>query len=313
MLTNNSSASANEPPLSLATVEVKYPNLVGKASPPSPSPTSVANEPVMQEVVGRPKVAEDDGDDDEQQQPKPWEEEGWVPRTAAGKQKSPNVIRGELQRFIDKCKVDGTMTQTKIIEQMGVNNNSFRRFMDPKTYKDQWSGLQNGTYWAAARLLASEQEKAKQKASSGGSAKRKADTTGERATSKKSKDQATELITCINAVEGVTEDDPVYDSCPVVVAKIKEFLQRDGITKAILLKALGGINSNSLNRFLQGKGEDQRGNVAYKRAYVFFEKMRILEGKPKSSKRLRSEAENPRGFSTASKLGRPEYFITFKF
>jgi hypothetical protein len=111
------------------------------------SPTSVAHVPGVKGGTGRPKVDED-GDDE----PKPWEEEGWVPRTKAGKQKSPNVIRGELQRYIDKCKADGTMTQTKIIEKMGVNNNTYRRFMDPKTYKDQWSGLQNGTYWAGARL-----------------------------------------------------------------------------------------------------------------------------------------------------------------
>lgn len=31
------------------------------------------------------------------------------------------------------------MTQTQIIEKMGVNNNTFRRFMNPKTYKDQRS------------------------------------------------------------------------------------------------------------------------------------------------------------------------------
>ncbi|KAL7442217.1 hypothetical protein ACHAXM_008232 [Skeletonema potamos] len=236
------------------------------------SPTSVAHVPGVKGGTGRPKVDED-GDDE----PKPWEEEGWVPRTKAGKQKSPNVIRGELQRYIDKCKADGTMTQTKIIEKMG-----------------------NGTYWAGARLheeARHEEEKARK--AGGSSAKRKAAATGEAPTSKKSKkDQATELIERINAVEGVSDDSPIFDTCPVVVANIKAFLQRDGITKAILLKALGDINSNSLNRFLTGKQQDQCGNVTYKRAYVFFEKLRIMEGKPKSSKRLSSEAENPRGFST---------------
>ena len=108
----------------------------------------------------------------------------------------------------------------------------------------------------------------------------------------------TELINRINAVEGVSVETPIFDSCPVVVAKTKEFLQRDGITKANLLTALGDLNSNSLNRFLSGKQQDQCGNVAYKKAYVFFEKFRILEGKSKSKKRLSNEAETPRGFST---------------
>jgi len=272
---------------------------VGKASPPSPSPTSVAHAPgVQQGGTGQPKVDEDDDDE-----PKPWEMEGWVPRTKNGKQKSPNVIRGELQRYIDKCKADGTMTQTKIIETMGVNNNTYRRFMNPKTYKDQWSALQNGTYWGGARLLEEvKYSEAKAKKSAGSSAKRKAatSTTGEVApASKKSKkDQATELINRINAVEGVSDGSAIYDSCPVVVAKIKEFLQRDGITKAMLLKALGDINSNSLNRFLSGKQQDQCGNVTYQKAYVFFEKLRIMEGKAKSTKRLSNEEQNPQGFST---------------
>jgi len=42
-----------------------------------------------------------------------------VPLTQSGKQKSPNQIRNELQRYIDQCKADGTSNQTRIIEQMG--------------------------------------------------------------------------------------------------------------------------------------------------------------------------------------------------
>ena len=118
------------------------------------------------------------------------------------------------------------------------------------------------------------------------------------ASKKSKKDQATELINRINAAEGVSDESAIFDSCPVVAAKIKEFLQRDGVTKAMLLKAFGDINSNSLNRFLSGKRQDQCGNVTYQRAYVFFEKLRIMEGKAKSTKRLSNEAENPGGFST---------------
>lgn len=34
----------------------------------------------------------------------PWERDGWVPLEKSGKQKTPNKIRGELQRYIDACK-----------------------------------------------------------------------------------------------------------------------------------------------------------------------------------------------------------------
>mmetsp|Transcript_18260 Transcript_18260/g.52231 ORF Transcript_18260/g.52231 Transcript_18260/m.52231 type:complete len:309 (-) Transcript_18260:120-1046(-) len=248
--------------------------------------------------------------------PKPWDQDGWVPRTASGKQKSPNVIRGELQRYIDAS----PLTQTAIIRKMGVNNNSFRRFMDPKTYKDQWSACQNGTYWAAARLLAEDKwnkEQEKKKASKGkkkaaaGTGKRKAD--GEenagnaaaavatasvvaKPAAKRTKADAVALMAKINATQGANTS-IVYDSCPELVKKTKDFLDEPGVTKSDFCSALGDINSNSLRTFLMGKKQDQCGNVTYLRAYAFFEKKRIMEGKKKTARRVKNEAEHPRGFS----------------
>jgi hypothetical protein len=66
------------------------------------------------------------GSDDDDDDTMTWERDGWVPRMKSGKQKTPNVIRGELQRYIDQCKADGSATQTRIIETMGINNNTFR-------------------------------------------------------------------------------------------------------------------------------------------------------------------------------------------
>jgi hypothetical protein len=83
-----------------------------------------------------------------------WEEHGWVPRMPSGKQRSPNQIRGELQRYIE----NSSRTKTAIIERLGVNSNSFRKYMNPKTYKYQWSAIQNGTYWAAAKFLEAERQ-----------------------------------------------------------------------------------------------------------------------------------------------------------
>mmetsp|Transcript_31399 Transcript_31399/g.54610 ORF Transcript_31399/g.54610 Transcript_31399/m.54610 type:complete len:171 (+) Transcript_31399:419-931(+) len=160
--------------------------------------------------------------------------------------------------FVDSCMADGSSNQTSIIERLGVNSNSFRKFMDPKTYKDQWSATQNGTSWAAGKLLgqvAYEKElvkksgsgKRKSAAAGTDSSKKKAKTTGEDAPPRKKtiaevKLEALELIQRINAVQGVMEG-VVYDSCPQVVKKIKDFLQREGMTKAYLLLALDDINN----------------------------------------------------------------------
>lgn len=237
---------------------------------------------------------------------KPWEEEYWVPMTATGKQKTPNQIRNEIQRYIDECNANGTLNQTQIVRKMGLNYSSFSKFMNPKSYKNQWLATKNMTYLAGAKFL--EEVKMEKEAQKKSGEKRKTTTSGSKSTAKKAKTSAAELIERINAVEGVSSD-IVYDTCPEIVAKIKIFLQRDGMTKASLLKALGNINSNSLNKFLAGKKQDQRGNVTYRNAYAFFEKLRILEGAPKNSARIKNEEENPLGFSLEGlKGGRPLFF-----
>ena len=113
----------------------------------------------------------------------------------------------------------------------------------------------------------------------------------------------------VNAVEGVSmgDDLKIYDSCPEVRSKIRAFLDRDGVTKRNFCQfALGNINHNSLNQFLNAQGQKRSGTIAYKRAYVFFEKLRILEDEPKSFARLRNEDKLPAGFSCEpDKGGRP--------
>ena len=130
----------------------------------------------------------------------------------------------------------------------------------------------------------------------------------------------------VNAVEGGPaypvsgrwEDhdaDPiVYDSCAELREKIRGFLARKGVTKKNFCGALGNMNNNSLNRFLKGQGQDQKGNCAYVNSYVFFEKMRLLEGRPKSASRLRNEeCLGPTGFDvTKSKGGSPPSYIFFR-
>ncbi len=103
-----------------------------------------------------------------------------------------------------------------------------------------------------------------------------------------------ELHRSVDAVQGANTT-VVYDTCPEVVEGIKSFLKHDGVTKAMLLRALGNINDNSMRKFLNGKNQDQRANVSYRAGYAFLEKLRILEGRPKSKARLENEAENPDG------------------
>ena len=247
------------------------------------------------------------------------DEEDFVPSTSTGKQKSPNQIRNEIQRYIDAS----SESQTCIVkDRLGLSYSSFSKFMNPKTYKNQWSAIQNGTYWRAARFL--EQYKHEQKiakktnaAAAAGSKKRKSSSNDENnvnsaagpdVATKKSKTETKkeiesymERVMATTLPHGTGGRGPlactrVYDGCPEIVKKIKDFYKRDGVTKASFCRVIGNINANSMNQFLMKKKQDGAGMIAYPQAYFFFERMRIMENKSYSKKRLQNEVEHPNGF-----------------
>ncbi|KAH7931147.1 hypothetical protein BV22DRAFT_1027907 [Leucogyrophana mollusca] len=64
------------------------------------------------------------------------------------------------------------------------------------------------------------------------------------------------------------------------------------------LRDIGGINSNSYGRFMKDSGATCGAtNGTYYAAYVYFEKVRIAEGKKKTAKRQRNENEHPGGLT----------------
>ena len=89
----------------------------------------------------------------------------------------------------------------------------------------------------------------------------------------------------------------VYDTCDEIRRKIAAYLREDGVTRAGLLweicKAFSGkgsIPSQRLQDF-QSKSGPLSGNTSpiFYGAYVFFEKLRIKQGKKKSKARLEME------------------------
>ncbi|GLB36293.1 hypothetical protein LshimejAT787_0305810 [Lyophyllum shimeji] len=90
---------------------------------------------------------------------------------------------------------------------------------------------------------------------------------------------------------------PVYDDCAEVRRKINLLLKTPGFKITHWLKEIGDINSNSYRRFMKEKGKtDGASNGTYYAAYVYFEKVRILEGKKKTAKRISNEESMPNGF-----------------
>ncbi|KAF2636503.1 hypothetical protein P280DRAFT_473052 [Massarina eburnea CBS 473.64] len=107
-------------------------------------------------------------------------------------------------------------------------------------------------------------------------------------------------------ISGVTLDKEmedqveVYDSCDEIRRKINLYLRNPTTTAAHFLRTIASqyhtcvppkrIQSKQLNDFRSKKGADA-GNTSsvYYGAYVYFEKLRIAEGKPKSKHRLDME------------------------
>jgi len=225
----------------------------------------------------------------------------WIPRSGpSGKQKSPNVIRSGIRKYL----AEKGITQTEFLSRIGVNSNSYNRFMTQK-YKDEWSATDNGTYWAAAQHLARDDIDSKIKAleekKSGTAApKRKAGDISEgadessapapdsAAAKKAKKAETAALLAAICAVD-VPVDGPIYANCDEVRAWIVKFYRQTGITDAAFLRCIGA-QSNSLNSFRTFKGKGAgASNLVYPRTWRFMEQYRIQQGKPKSASHLEQE------------------------
>lgn len=158
-------------------------------------------------------------------------------------------------------------------------------------------------------------------------ASKKAKTRSTNPASKPSKEAASDLLDVSNVsipLEDVDEDNNtvrVYDTCDTVRAKIRAFLAKDGISQAAFLRAIvtaaygadssKKIQSVSLNGFLKQRGPlSGNASAVYYASYVFFEKLRIKQGKPKSEDREVMEEVHPNGVDTKVPFGRVSYVTT---
>ncbi|EGZ18987.1 hypothetical protein PHYSODRAFT_315427 [Phytophthora sojae] len=157
-------------------------------------------------------------------------------------------------------------------------------------------GCSNTTYLGASEFFYRRERRAKldKKKQKAGDKKRKV-TEQREEKAKKAKDGA-DLLKRIEETELEDEGEcgypPVFDDCDEIRKKISVFLGENIVTQTAFLKALGNV-ANSLRSFMSMKRGAGSGaaNVVYRKAYVFFEKKRILEGVKKTKKRLDNEAK----------------------
>ncbi|KAF1344521.1 hypothetical protein BDV97DRAFT_55961 [Delphinella strobiligena] len=197
---------------------------------------------------------------------------------AGTKLESCNVVRGKINRFIES----GEMKVGEFCDALGVSGNGYRRFL---ALNGKDAGPQSDTYIAAWEFF-------KKRELAGIKPPKKQKTSAPRSTSDSVPDvplQGEES----DAVE-------VFDSCDEIRRKIAAHLRKPGVTRAHFCrdllaqyhtdKAPSQVQSAQLTRFMGYKGADT-GNTScvFYTAYVFFEKERLRDCKPKSKHREEME------------------------
>ena len=187
-------------------------------------------------------------------------------------------VRRMIRTFLDS----GEMNVTQFRKTIGTNSNSYGKFM---SYKGAWRGVDNSAM-AGAYLFFKKRER------EGVAISKKRKTT----------DAAPEAdgLAAIHLDGEETDSVQVYDSCDEIRRKLGAHMRKPGVIQAKLLKDLAAqfhaqgqpvkLQAKQLTDFRAKRGAIA-GNTSrvYYAAYVFFEKLRLKEGKPKSKHRLEME------------------------
>jgi len=193
-------------------------------------------------------------------------------------------IRRKIHAFINS----GEMKVGEFQKAIGVNSKGYGMFMG-QSGRDKGSG--SNTYVEAFKFFKKREEK------------------GLKIAASKKKAKTADAVTSngdLDAIRLEGEDDvsvPIFDSCDEIRRKIRAYLAGSNGTQADFLRAIAKpyndgrkIQSKVLNDFLGKKGA-YAGNTSavFYGAYVFFEKMRIRDGKPKSKHRQDMEKAHGSG------------------
>ncbi|KAI5856850.1 hypothetical protein BZA05DRAFT_471014 [Tricharina praecox] len=185
-----------------------------------------------------------------------------------------NQVRRKINTFLEA----GEMKVKEFQDAIGVGSGSYARFM---AQHGRWDGMGNNTMAGAYKFF-------KKREAQGIAMPKK----------RKSTDAAIFDVSDVH-LEGEEEDAvQIYDSCDEVRRKISAHLRKPGVTQASFLKTLAAqfrsievkLQSKQLNDF-RGKHGADAGNTSrvFYAAYVFFEKLRIKEKKPKGKHRVEME------------------------
>ncbi|KAF9773454.1 hypothetical protein IL306_008736 [Fusarium sp. DS 682] len=203
---------------------------------------------------------------------------------------SCNAIRNKMNKLFDS----GVMTKAEFCSAIGANSNSLNKFLKQKgpaggSRSAVWRNAYN--WFKQREVMGLKMPDVKKRQLE----EKKKDTTD----GTPSKTPATKALPDISEIHldgEETDQVPIYDDCDEIRRKINAHMKIPGVTQAQFCRDIyaqfkapkcKGIQSKQLSDFRQAKGSNAgaKSSVFYG-AYVYFEKMRIAQGKPMSKHRI---------------------------
>lgn len=228
---------------------------------------------------------------------------------------NPDQIRRKIHRLVE----NGGMKVGEFCDAIKVSQNGYGRFV---SQSGATKGLQSDVYMGAAmyfkkreivglKLPTASSKKAKTKSTAQASAGANASPGGSKGSSgggggSPGGPGGPGDFRQIELPGEATDSVPVYDTCADVRRKISAYLREPGNTQAQFCRDLyaqlhgpdrgSSLQSSQLQRFRGKSGANEGGDSkVFYAGYVFFEKKRIAEKKPKSKKRQEMENVWPNG------------------
>lgn len=212
-------------------------------------------------------------------------------------------IRAKMNKLFDS----GVMNKAEFCRATGTNSNSLNNFLKQKgTYGGSGSCVWRNAYdWFKQREVMGLKMPDPKKRRIAEAKKNEAE--GKTSKGKSSSTSVTGLpdISNIHLPDEEIDDVPVYDDCDEIRRKINAHLMTTNVTQAQFCRDLyaqfkvptcKGIQSKQLSDFRSTKGSNcgAKSSVYYA-AYVYFEKLRIAQGKPMSQHHALNMDLNPGG------------------
>jgi hypothetical protein len=204
-----------------------------------------------------------------------------------------NTIRRKIRNWIDS----GAQKVGEFQRTIDVSGKAYNSFMNRT---GTWDGEQTDTFIKAHHFF-------KRRELQGLPLKANKPKKPKTAAASKAIDETLD-VSNVDPLPGETQGRvPIYDTCNEIRKKTRSILAKEGMTQAAFIRALNknlpegkSVSQANLRYFMGRKGvRDGNTNITFYAAYVFFEKKRIQDGKPKSKFREEMEkAWGSKGFDT---------------